>query len=120
MEAIQIVRKLQSYRCEFCHKVATGDSARSYINRHIKRAAAKQANKRNKDDPHPPKDSEQYKKIEKQWRFHSQTKDADEKAARRSEVQRRSVEKRMRTDLPKVDKAFERLKYMTIFLSVIN
>jgi hypothetical protein len=58
--------------------------------------------------------------VAKKRGFYSWTKEPQEKTARRSEVQRRTADKRRAQDLIKVQTAFEALKYDSTFLLVMT
>lgn len=104
--------------CPFCNKRARGASAKSIINRHIKNAAEKLPEKRNPHDPHPTKFEERYVEVAKSRGFYSYANESQERTARRAEVQRKTADKRRAQDLIKVQTAFERLKYDSIFVCI--
>jgi len=101
--------------CPFCQQMSKGESAKSCINRHIKTQALKQTKNPDENNPHPAEHDERFKAIAAQCNLYSRVKDEDERIVRRAETQRKNLLKRAAKNTPKVEAAFESLRYLPVF-----
>lgn len=98
-------------KCEFCGFESTADTARSVVNRHIRVAAEKPAEKRGN---HPGKNTPQYQRVVENRKFIQPAASDQERRERISDSGAKYREKRTARDSKKVEAAFKILQYVPI------